>query len=168
MIIFNHNIIFKNEPSLNDDVYQENIEIVFVKKTEDVLLGDTSYEEKPWIEMSSQMVRFHRLDNGDDFTMAFSWMMEVKNVLTLIWDVKERHITYKVDKNYTAQKLQFWVFHTFFPMILDLERKYRILHVGGVEIEGKPVLFSAFSYGGKSTLTDYFKKKDILSSQMIL
>ena len=31
--------------------------------------------------------------------------------------------------------------------------------MGSVEIGGKPVVFSAFSFGGKSTMTDYFLQK---------
>jgi len=69
----------------------------------------------------------------------------------LEWERKGEH--------YTPERLQFWIFHTFFPIVLELEHTYRILHVGAVEVEGKPVLFSAFSFGGKSTLTDYFIKK---------
>ena len=43
--------------------------------------------------------------------------------------------------------------------MLELRGIYHILHVGSVEIEGKPVLFSAPSFGGKSTMTDYFIQK---------
>jgi len=31
-----------------------------------------------------------------------------------------------------------------------------MLHVGAVEVAGRPIFFSAESFGGKSTLTDYF------------
>ena len=33
------------------------------------------------------------------------------------------------------------------------------MHVGAVEVDEKPILFSAFSFGGKSTMTDYFLKQ---------
>jgi hypothetical protein len=91
--------------------------------------------------------------------MKFSWALEIKDVVTLIWDAKSRNIFYIKGNNYTPKQLRYWIFHTFFPIVLELERTYRILHVGSVEIEGKPVLFSAFSFGGKSTLTDYFIKQ---------
>ena len=87
------------------------------------------------------------------------WALEIKDIVVLIWDSKKQKIFYKKNRNYTARQLQFWILHTFFPIVLELEHVYHILHVGSVEVEGKPVLFSAFSFGGKSTLTDYFIQK---------
>jgi len=76
--------------------------------------------------------------------------------MILIWDAEHRNILYIKQKDYMPKRLYFWVLHTFFPLVLELERTYHLLHVGSVEVVGKAVLFSAFSYGGKSTLTDYF------------
>ena len=36
---------------------------------------------------------------------------------------------------------------------------YDFLHAGAVEVEGKPILFIAESFGGKSTITDYFMQQ---------
>lgn len=85
-----------------------------------------------------------------------SWALEIKDTMILVWDAKQRNILYVRKQAYTFQRLQFWVLHTFIPLILELERSYHLLHAGAVEIAGKAVLFSAFSYGGKSTLTDFF------------
>ena len=88
-----------------------------------------------------------------------SWGLEVKDVLSLVWDAANRNILYGKGSKFTPELLRFWVWHTFFPIVLDLEKNYKMLHVGAVEIEGAPVLFSANSYGGKSTMTDYFIQK---------
>ena len=40
-----------------------------------------------------------------------------------------------------------------------MENTYYFLHAGAVEIDSKPVLFVADSFGGKSTMTDFFIKK---------
>ena len=159
MIVFNHNLIFKHEPGLNDMPFNDALDTIAVCEVGNRIYEEIVIEDNTWDEVSSQLVRYFRLDEESLSNTSFSWAMEIKDILTLIWDVNKRIIYYQKRKNYTSQKLQFWVLHTFFPMILDLERRYRILHVGGVEIEGKSVLFSAFSYGGKSTLTDYFIKK---------
>jgi hypothetical protein len=85
--------------------------------------------------------------------------LEVVDVLTLVWESGHRRILYGKGEGFTLQRLQFWIYHTFFPLVLELGREYKILHVGAVEIDGGPVFFSAPSYGGKSTLTDYFISK---------
>ena len=106
--------------------------------------------------MSGQEARYHSEIPFKVAKKNFSWALEIKDVVTLIWDASDKKIIYTKGKNYTPQRLRFWVFHTFFPIVLELEQIYHILHVGSVEIEGKPVLFSAFSFGGKSTLNRLF------------
>ncbi len=109
--------------------------------------------------MSGQKVHYISTKDFNNTERGFSWGVEIVNVLTLAWNAKERKIYYRKGKQYTPERLRFWILHTFLPLVLELERTYRILHVGSVEVEGKPILFSAFSFGGKSTLTDYFLKQ---------
>ena len=87
------------------------------------------------------------------------WGLEVMDVLTLAWDTEKRNIYYGKGKYFTPELLRFWVWHTFFPLVLELERNYKMMHIGGVEIDGGPVLFSAASFGGKSTMTNHFVQK---------
>jgi hypothetical protein len=94
-----------------------------------------------------------KVGNGDDFGL------EIIDVLTLVWENRHKRIVYAKGKNFTPELLRFWIFHTFFPIVLELQREYKMLHVGAVEIDGGPVFFSAPSYGGKSTMTDYFIQK---------
>jgi hypothetical protein len=96
---------------------------------------------------------FEEMDEEDD------WGLEILNVLSLVWDSKKRRILYGRGKDFTPELLQFWIFHTFFPVILELEGEYKMLHVGAVEVSGGPVLFAAPSFGGKSTMTDFFIRK---------
>lgn len=98
-------------------------------------------------------IAFAKLGEKDD------WGLEVEDVLTLVWDSERKQILYGEGKHFTPELLQFWIFHTFFPIVLELQRGYKMLHVGSVEIEGVPVLFGAPSYGGKSTMTDFFIQK---------
>ena len=53
----------------------------------------------------------------------------------------------------------YWFSHTFLPIVFTMENIYYFLHAGAVEIDSKPVLFVADSFGGKSTMTDFFIKK---------
>jgi hypothetical protein len=45
------------------------------------------------------------------------------------------------------------------PIYFSISQKYRFLHAGAVEIDGQAVAFMAPSFGGKSTLTDYFLRR---------
>ncbi len=45
------------------------------------------------------------------------------------------------------------------PIYLTIENKYELIHAGGVEINKQAVLFIAPSFGGKSTLSNYFIQK---------
>ncbi len=87
------------------------------------------------------------------------WGLEVEDVLTLVWDASKKLILYGRGKLFTAKLLQFWIFHTFFPIVLELQREYKMLHVGAVEVNASALLFSGPSFAGKSTMTDYFLKQ---------
>jgi hypothetical protein len=166
-MIFGHHFDFQSEPSLQKEysLFPFDLSNEFQNKTIQVIESSKSspVAEFPlktdWVEMSGQEARYHAIVPFEETDGDFTWALEIKDVVTLIWDAVDKNIIYSKGKNYTPKRLQFWVFHTFFPIVLELEHVYRILHVGSVEIEGKPVLFSAFSYGGKSTLTDYFIQK---------
>ena len=159
MIIFNHNLIFRNEPQLQDNILKNDLESIFIIEEQNFPLADIFPLIGTWIPISSGKIRYHSTILFEKANTKFSWALEIKDVVTLIWDAKERKILYIEGDKYTPTQLRYWIFHTFFPIVLELERTYRILHVGAVEIEGKPVLFSAFSFGGKSTMTDYFIQK---------
>lgn len=166
-MIYGHRFDFQNEPILqkeyssfpsNPSNYPDNKTIQVIEYSEDSSMKDFPLRTD-WVLMSGQEARYYSVLPFEKTDKDFTWALEIKDIVTLIWDASDKKIIYSKGKNYTPQRLRFWVFHTFFPIVLELEHIYRILHVGSVEIEGKPVLFSAFSFGGKSTLTDYFIKK---------
>ena len=122
-------------------------------------LSETFQIVSPWMQVSGREIRYisdfsFSKDNHD-----ISWGMEIKEILTLFWSKENKEIRYKKGIKYNTKHLQFWLYHTFFPIVLELRSIYHILHVGSVEINRKPVLFSAPSFGGKSTMTDYFIQK---------
>jgi len=154
--IFNHHLIFTDEPELQDTILQNDLERIFIIEKQIFPLSATFRLIGTWIPIASGEIRYHSSVFFETRDTNFSWALEIKDIVTLIWDAEARNILYIKGNNYTPEQLRYWIFHTFFPLVLELERTYRILHVGSVEIEGKPVLFSAFSFGGKSTMTDYF------------
>jgi len=84
------------------------------------------------------------------------WSFIVEDIVTFIWEKGSSIIYYDKSQNTNIILLEYWFLHTLLPIYFTVERKYEFIHTGGVEIDSQPVLFIAPSYGGKSTLTDYF------------
>jgi len=166
-MIFGHRFDFQSEPSFQEEylsffsqsaIDRDNQTIQVIESSKSSLV-DALMLKSDWVLMSGQEARYYSLIPFQKAQKDFTWALEIKDVVILLWDASDKKIIYKKGENYTPRRLQFWIYHTFFPIVLELEHIYRILHVGSVEIEGKPVLFSAFSFGGKSTMTDYFIKR---------
>jgi len=166
-MIFSHHFDFQNEPTLQREYISppsnplygtENQIISVIDSSKSPLLKEFPLKSD-WDYMSGQRTRYLSKLPFKESDENFTWALDIKDVLTLIWDAHNQNIIYIKGKNYTTERLCFWIYHTFFPLVLELKQKYHILHVGSVEIEGKPILFSAPSFGGKSTLTDYFIRK---------
>jgi hypothetical protein len=87
------------------------------------------------------------------------WFFEIKGVVTFFWLSGSRTIKYVKKDNFTESLCRYWGLHTVLPLYFTLEDTYIFLHAGAVEIDGKPILFTAESFGGKSTMTDFFMKK---------
>ena len=83
----------------------------------------------------------------------------VEDVVTFSVKKGESTIYYKLYKEGTQDLAMYWFSHTFLPIVFTMENIYYFLHAGAVEIDSKPVLFVADSFGGKSTMTDFFIKK---------
>ncbi len=159
MIIFNYNLLFQDEPGLEAGAIKRDAETIAVVKESAPQFPENFVPRSDWLEMSGRQARYRSRLPFEKADRDFSWALEVRGVLSLVWDAAERKVFYRKGDEYTPERLRFWVLHTFFPLVLELQRVYRILHVGSVMIEGQAVLFSAFSFGGKSTLTDYFIRR---------
>ena len=94
-------------------------------------------------------------DNQTEQTLNF----HVEDVVTFSAQKNHDTIYYKVYKEGNDELVKYWFSHTFLPILFTFEDIYYFLHAGAVEINFKPVLFVADSFGGKSTMTDFFIKK---------
>lgn len=83
----------------------------------------------------------------------------VEDVVTFSVKKGENTIYYRLYKEGTQELALYWLSHTFLPILFTIEEIYYFLHAGAVLIDSKPVLFVADSFGGKSTMTDFFIKK---------
>jgi len=98
----------------------------------------------------------HSFDSNIDTQM---WSFSIVDVVTFIWKKGSSTIYYLSDESASINLLEYWFLHTLLPIYFTIEGKYELIHAGGIEIDSHPVLFVAPSYGGKSTLTDYFIQK---------
>jgi hypothetical protein len=158
MLSFNRNFIFLDEPTLTSNI-DNTLESITVLKKNNYILSDIFMLQSSWVEMTKRNVRYYTNIPFEKSVSIDLWALEIEEIVTLIWDGETNTITYLEGKQYTARLLEFWVLHTFFPLVLELANIYHVLHVSAVKIKEKTILFSAFSGGGKSTLTDYFIQK---------
>ncbi|MEA2048673.1 MAG: hypothetical protein U9O64_09540 [Campylobacterota bacterium] len=156
MNVFNYNLIFRDEPSLNGEDNPKQLEDIYIMQNSRQSSLEVFHHRSDWIEMNGHQIRYstYKREGGH-----FSWSMEIENTLILLWESEQRNIFYQKYEKYSSDKLCYWVLHTFFPLVLEVEESLPILHVSSVEIEGKVVLFSACSNGGKSTLASYFMQQ---------
>lgn len=157
--IFGHFLFFVNEALLNssDSLEKEDTaNLLCIYEDNNFFSSDNFPLASDTLTISGQEVYYYLHQSFEEVNKDFSWALEIRDVVTLVWESNKQSILYQKGKHYTPERLRFWIYHTFFPLVLELRNLYHILHVGSVEIEEKPVLFSAFSYGGKSTLTNYF------------
>ena len=147
MLLYDYEVFF-NKIVTN----QSKIKLLKESRT---LLVDTSYiinlinnQNRKVIITSNQAF----LDNKTDQTLNF----HVENVVTFSAKKGENIIYYRIYKEGNDELVKYWLSHTFLPILFTFEDTYYFLHAGAVEIDFKPVLFVADSFGGKSTFTDFF------------
>ena len=83
----------------------------------------------------------------------------VNEIVTFSVKKGQSIISYKLYEKGNDYLLKYWLSHTFLPILFTLEDIYYFLHAGAVVVENEPILFIAASFGGKSTMTDFFIKK---------
>ncbi len=159
MIAFNFNIHFQDEPSLDDGIYDSNKRNIYIVKSTDKSIFTNLAVQSDYQPMSGREASYGAQNIYSKCKVDCKWGIDVQNVVSLLWCRGKHSIEYLPQKEFTPEILQFWVLHTILPMLFTLDETYTILHVGAVEVNGAPILFSAASFGGKSTMTDYFLKQ---------
>ena len=159
MIAYNYKIDFipnlKNE-SLVPNSLKDTLTIE--ERHADNLPKELQYE----MVFTPSQGRELKLLSSHDFNDAWKekiWLFEVKNVVTLFWKSGAEKLGYVKHKDFDETLLQYWALHVVLPVYFIIEDIYEFLHAGAVEIDDQPVLFIAKSFGGKSTMTDYFMKR---------
>lgn len=155
-MIYQYHLDFKDEKVLQSTPHKNIRGIISVIENRSIDFLSRFPIVSPWMPASGVEILYLSSFPFSKENYNFSWGMEIKDVLSLYWLKETNEIFYTKGKDYRPDRLRFWLYHTFFPISLELRGLYHILHVSSVEIHGKPILFSAPSFGGKSTMTDYF------------
>ena len=153
---FNFNIHFRDEPSLNPKQYDPNRKNIDIVKSSEMPDFEDFPVKSPYVPMSGREAAYGADEAFSECKKGCLWGIDIKEIMSLRWVCGEHTVTYMPHKHFTPELLQFWILHTVLPVVLTLEDRYTFLHVGAVEVEGVPIIFSAESFGGKSTITDYF------------
>ncbi len=81
MIIFNHNIIFRNEPELRDEIQNDALETIFIIEVAGYPLPKTFPLKSAWLPTSGQEVQYRSCIPFEEADEKFSWTMEIKGVV---------------------------------------------------------------------------------------
>lgn len=105
-----------------------------------------------------ELAIYSNRDFGDS-TEGQSWCFLVEDVGSFHWRGGCAKIHFEQLAGGSEELLAFWLIHIVLPLRFTVEGRYEFFHACSVEINDTPVLFTAPSMGGKSTLTDYFLSK---------
>jgi len=95
----------------------------------------------------------------EEYSSFREWQLNIEEEIYFTWkgSIDELHIEYF--QNVNLKKLSFWLLHTVLPVYLILQQKSYIFHASSIEYNNRAILFLAPSFGGKSTLVDFFVEK---------
>ncbi len=102
---------------------------------------------------------YGRMENSFQVEKGKHWAFEIEDVVSFYWESDTKNLGYIPYEKFTEKLLEYWALHIVLPIFFTIEETYDFLHAGAVEVDGKPILFAAESFGGKSTMTDYFLKQ---------
>jgi len=154
MLAFNHNIIFDHTSKQNYSHAYDNLNIKNITDIPEFYENIIKYNQNQERDVFlSTDINFQNNQENQ------KWMFKIEDVVTFVWEKDSSTLYYQLFTYGNNTLLEYWLLHTVLPIYLIIENKYELIHAGGVQIEDKPVLFIAPSFGGKSTLTDYFIQK---------
>ena len=156
MIAFGFNIYYEDEPLLDDNTYDPLKKTITIFKNSSPNTFQNLAIKSDYTPMSGRMVAYGTQKPFGNCQESCQWGIDIKGVMSILWFPNTLNISYIPQDGYTVKLLQFWILHTILPMKLALENIYDILHVGAVEVNNATIIFSAESFGGKSTMTDFF------------
>lgn len=159
MISYNHFIRFIPELKKSKNISSSFNNVITIKENNSL---NFSKNLKYKITFTNNQGRNIALYTQKPFARTLpkqQWVFDVEGVVTFFWSSGELTIDYLPNEYFTSELLEYWTLHIALPIFLTIEEHCYFLHAGAVEIDNAPILFVAESFGGKSTMTDFFIKK---------
>lgn len=126
---------------------------------------NTTYSKKDIFEYYTPAVEIHGRKTQLFSNMPFAssrllnertWKIDIGGLFSFMWSNSSDIMTIEYEKKLDLEKLSFWLLHTIIPIYLILKQSSLLFHASVVEVNKKAILFIAPSFGGKSTLADFF------------
>lgn len=117
--------------------------------------------QTPVVEIHGRKIQ---LSSTEDFSQARNsktreWKIRIEDLFDFVWLNGAKRVRIEYSQTLDKQKLSFWLLHTMIPIYLMLQQESIMLHASAVEVNQAGILFLAPSFGGKSTLADFFVTK---------
>ena len=156
MTAYHFNIKSTSLSNTDDHKNDPSLKTLLIQESEHVDLNTMFYAKLDFMNNQGRDLTLYSDREMARTVKGQLWAFEIKDVMTFYWHSASKTLKYVKHDNFSEALMQYWYLQTVIPLYLTIEETYRFLHAGAVEIEGKPVLFIAESFGGKSTMTDYF------------
>jgi hypothetical protein len=88
------------------------------------------------------------------------WKINIAGLCSFFWVNSSNTMIVEYENELDLEKFSFWLLHTIIPIYLVLKQSAIMLHAAAVEFDKKAILFIAPSFGGKSTLADFFIRQE--------
>ena len=159
MIAYNHNIQFIPALKKNKKSVSSSMPTVTIKENKSTNFHKELYAYLKFFNNQGRDVLLYSDRAFAPTKKGQLWAFEVKDIVTFFWYSGTLNLEYQKQEHFTDELLEYWALHIVLPIFFTIEETYDFLHAGAVEVEGKPILFVAESFGGKSTMTDFFLKQ---------
>lgn len=160
MIAYNHTIQFI--PASHHEAKHtvgSNLQSITIQENIDLCLFENQEYQRSFINNQGRNITLYTDRPFAKKISGQQWFFNIEDVLTFFWCSDTMIVEYSPGKYFTPELLEYWTLHILLPIFLTIEEHCYFLHAGAVEIDDTPILFIAESFGGKSTMTDFFMKQ---------
>ena len=159
MIAYNHLIQFIPELKKSKNTSSSFKNIIKIKENNSLDFSKNMKFQMTFTNNQGRDIALYTEKEFERTSPKQQWIFDVEGVVTFFWFSGELTIDYSKKDNFTPGLLNYWTLHILLPIFLTIEEHCYFLHAGAIEINNDPILFVAESFGGKSTMTDFFIKQ---------